>query len=1064
MIRQMASPMLRLLPRNPLNPVLLFGTILAGCGGGSGSTGAGTSPTPPAADFTLSFSPSPATIQAGSSIDLQINASWNGATSAPIAVSFTGLPQGVSASPAGSLSIPAGSTSAALGLTAAAAATLGPVTITATATAQTTTTLQHQYQIPLTVAAPAVPVPTPGRASYILTGETPESIVYDRTHRLLYACVPSLNQVLIIDPATRATLKALPVPAAGQSDLSPDGSQIVVGSDSVAELTFISTASQTITSVVPFTVAEANAGSSFSPELSGPVVTPVFLKGGDVLFLTGNVQSDPPNEGPLYRWSASKGTIAKSNAQPTSLAAAPKSLNRTPDGSKVLVTTTQYEMDIYDAATDSITVRNSEHAAIAGADPANFRFAALDTNGFEILDASLHQLAILPFSTSTANMPYALKFSLDGTELFVAQSGLFSGLYAYRTVDSVHYTVGSLAPLMSFDGNDEVTNDVDSEVPLAIDETNLVYGQGNRGIAIDDPLNYYTSSNPAKGRGFEFFYPDRGPLGIPTTTEPHNLYATNTGVYFFAGASAAVPAGTVGTSNGSAAITAPPINTAGAASIEMVEPDNSFSFYPAAFTYGVQATGIAPSAGPPSGGIIADITAYGLGGGASTVAVTVGGVPAQVTGVQRVGGLLPNPLPYYDVTFIVPPGTAGSQADVTVTASGYSSTLSKAFTYEQQISNYPYPGGLVPNSLVYDPHRRRVYLLTNTQVDVFSLNSNSFLAPIIPPTLNGKTMLTGLDISIDGSLLAIANFSDLSVALLNPDNPSNAPKLVPFGMSSSNGPESVSATSKGTFFIQMAGSLLDELDPHTGTMQQRNSAGARFFRSAGGTQILITSPNSSGGPLSLWNASTDSFSNLTTPGFVYDDAISGDGTTVSYLNHVLGGGNFEFLLDSSYDMLNSVVGEEGLGMGQLDGRFFNSSGALLYIPGTNGIDVYDVHKGTLQREIGVVEPDIGTIYQAATIDDTGTYLFLLTSTGLDVIEDAPPLSVRSASPSPNKVSAGTVITLRGAGFEPGATVTIGGHIVGATVTDAQTLNFTLPSGILDLAITVTNPDGTSYIY
>jgi hypothetical protein len=928
------------------------------------------------------------------------------------------------------------------------------------------------------VSAPQVPLPSPARTSYILTGETPESIVYDQAHKVLYACVPSLDQVLIIDPSTHQTLKALPVPAAGQSDLSPDGSQIVVGSDSVAELTFISTASQTIMRVVPFTVAEANAGSPFSPSLSGPVFNPVFLAGGDVLFHTGSIQSDPPNEGPLYRWSASTGTITKSNAQLTALAAGPPtSLSRTPDGSKVLVTTSQYEMAIYDATTDSISASNSAHAAIAGADPANPRFAAMDTNGFEILDTSLHQLGSLPFSTTTASMPYALKFSLDGTKLFVAQSGMFSGLYAYRTVNTVNYTMGTLAPLMYFEGNDEVSNDVGSENPLAIDETNLIYGQGNRGIAIDDPLNYFTSSTPVGEPGFAFFRPDHGPVGIPTTSQLYNSYAANTGFYFFPGNNAEVPAGTFSGSNGYSFITTPPINTAGPASIEAVASDGSFGFFPAAFTYGVQATGIAPSVGPASGGITSYVTAYGVGGGTPSVTVIVGGVAAKVTGVQPVGGLFPNPLPYYDVAFTLPPGTAGSKADVTVTASGYSSTLTKAFTYEQQISNYPYPGGIVPNGLVYDAHRRYVYLLTHSQVDVFSLNSDSFLAPIIPPTLNGKMMLTGLDISIDGSLLAIANLSDQSVALVNPDNPLNAPKLVPlainlFGRSYPGGPYSVAATSKGTFFIgtsipQISGATgsLYELNPGTGTIQQRsnvgdflNTAGFPLFRSADGTRILIA------GGLSLWNSAMDSFSYIGTPGNFDDGAISGDGTTISYLNDVPGGGTYEFILDNSYNMLNNVVVPEGLGMGLLYGQFLNSSGALLYIPGSHGIDIYDAHKGTLQREIGVVESDIVNISQAATIDDTGTNLFLLTNSGLDVIEDTPPLSVRSASPVPNTASAGTVITLRGAGFEPGATVTIGGRTVPAIVTDARTLNFTLPSIVSDFSFTVSNPDGSSYTY
>ncbi|MDR3775174.1 MAG: IPT/TIG domain-containing protein [Terracidiphilus sp.] len=1055
----------------------LLPLIVTGCGGGGGNSTAPI-PSPPSADFSLTFNPSTATIQTGSSIAVQIKAQWSGATTAPITVSIAGLPQGVTSTPAGSISIPAGSTSATLSLTAALNAALGASTINATATAQIGTSIQHQYSVALAVKAPAVPLPPPARTSYILTGEAPENIVYDRAHKLLYASVPSLNQVLIIDPKLHKILKALTVPAAGQSDLSLDGSQIVVGSDLVAALTFISTASQSITRVVPLTIAE-NGINFFGNAMSQFTQSPVFLSGGDVLFISGYVSSS------LYRWSAVTGGVKVCNGQPSSPGAYPTSLSRTTDGSKVLVTTVQYETDVYDAVTDSVTARNTAHSVFAGADPTSSRFAVDDSNGFEVVDTNLHQLASLPFSTGTASMPYGLKFSLDGSKMFVAQSGLFGGLYALRTVEMENFAMGSQAPLMSFNGNDEVSNDVDSEVPLAIDENDLIYGRGNRGIAIDDPLNYYSSSTPANGRGFEFFKPDAGPVGVATQTSPHNSYAANTGVYFFTSATDVTPSGTVGTgSNGLSTITTPPISRAGPASIEMVEPDGSFSFYPAAYSFGTQALAVEPAAGPASGGISADVIAYGAGGGISAVTVTVGGAPATVTSVVGVGGLNSNPLPVRDITFTVPPGVAGTKADVTLTASGNSSTLAGAFTYEQQISSYPYPSSDVPSSILYDPHRQRVYLLTANQVDVFSLSSRSFLAPIVPPTLNGKMSLTGLDLSVDGSKLVIANLADQSIAIVNPDSPASSPRLVPlviylFGTSYPGGPYSVAATSKGTFFIgtsipQLSGATgsLYELDPGSGALQQRsnistsglNTAGYRLLRSADGTKVFIASPNSTGGPIVLWNSTTDTFAGLTTQGFADDGAISADGTTVGALVDNPGAGLFQFVLDSSFNTLNNIVPPEGLGEGLLYGQFFNPSGALLYVPGNHGIDVYDVHEGTLRKRIAVKEPNIVNIYQAATMDDTGKYLFLMTSNGLDVIEDDAPLSVRSASPSPNTVPAGTVITLRGASFQPGATVTIGGQTVPSTVTDSYTLSFSLPSIVTDLDFTVTNPDASSYSY
>jgi hypothetical protein len=1019
-------------------------------------------------------------MQPGSSLAVQALAVWTGSSAAPVTVSVSGLPAGVTAP--GSIQIPAGNgDTAILSLTASTTATLGSVTITATATAQTTTAIQHQYDIALNVAAPAVPTPIPGRTSYILTGEVPESIVYDRIHKLLYASVPAFNQVLIIDPATHQTVKTLPVPIAGQSDISPDGSEIVVGSDELSTLTFISTATESITKVVPVG-AIVNPAKVFITTVGESVNSPVFLAGGDVLFVSGSTSSDDPNVGPVFRWWTATNTVTEAHGQPQSPGVL---LSRNPDGSKVLVTTTQNEMDMYDAATDSLTARSSAHAGYVTADPVNSRFAVIDTNGFEILDDNLTQLALLPFDFSGATAPsiaYAAKFSLDGSTLFVAESPHNSALYAYQSVNMQSYTLGSKAPLMSFHNNNGSAN-VDSEYPLAIDETNLIYGMGNRGIAIDDPLNYYTTSTPRQGEGFSFFQPDHGPVGVATVTSPYYGAPANSGVYFFTGLTSVTPAGTISqTSDGTSMITTPPITTPGPASIEMVAPDHSFSFFPAAFTFGAQASAVEPAAGPAAGGIVADVIAYGGGGGASAVSVTVGGISAKVLQSAVVGGVLPDPLPEYDITFVVPPGAAGTTVDVTVTASGYSSTLPHAFTYESEIANYPYPGGILPNGIVFDPGRQVAYLLTSSQIDVFSLGSRSFHAPIVPPTLNGKVSLTGMDLSIDGSQLAIANYGDQSIAIVNPDAPGSSPKLVPLtsSLGSQAGPYSVAATSKGTFFVGPAAApgisgsspnWLYELNPVSGSLQQRSisfplqAGGYRMMRSADGSEIYIPNQDSSGGPLALWTAAGDSFTVAMAPTFPVDGALSPDGTTLEGYFIFPSGNPVEYPMDTSFNPLVVAMAPEGLQGASLNhGRFLNPSGALLYIPVMNGIDVFDVHTGLLRRRIGVIEPPDVYIGQAATMDNTGTHLFLMTAGGLDVIDDTPPLSVRSVSPVLTDAGAGTMISLRGSNFEAGATVTIGGHTVSASVKDPQTLTFVLPAAAPGMDFTVTDPDGSSYTY
>jgi hypothetical protein len=1046
---------------------LALGLALTGCSTGGG----GTSSSPPpqsSSDFSISFNPSSWTVQSGGELSVQATIAWTGTSNGSVSLSLGSPPTGISLS-SSPVTIPEGGTSANLILTAATV-TAGPSSIQLIAISSAGKT--HSYTVPLVVTAAAVQPPA-GRTSYILTGQTPESMVYDRAHKIIYAANSALNQVLLIDATRQAVIKTIPVGEPGGMDISPDGSQVVVGTDLLSSLTFISTSTQSVTRVVPFPPL-ANPNLPFL-SMGGAVHTPVFLAGGDVLFINaGGVNIDEP-KGLPYRWSSTTNVISPVPSGTVSGLNSGRDLHRTPDGSKVIIASTENYLFIYDAATNSITAQNTVFAAFVESDPANPRFAALDSNGFEILDTSLQPLATLPFSNSGASQPYGAKFSLDGTQLFVAQSGLFGGLYAYQTVDATHYTLGQQAPLMNLSGNDEQSNNVLSEVPLAITESNLIYGQGNRGIVIDDPLNYYTAPSPANGRGFESFTPNAGPLNTATQTKPYNSYSPTPGVYF-----SGIPALEVTDSN-TLTITTPLISTPGPTNVNIVNADRSFSFYPAAFTFGIQATGLEPAAGPASGGITSDVLAFGVGAGFGNISVTVGGTAAKVLSVAVVGGLVQSPLPYYDVQFIVPPGAANSNVDVTVSGPSGTATLSKAFRYVSAITNYPPPGGDSLDRIVYDTHRKQLYIGAGNHIDVFSTASLSYLTPIVPPTLNGKLTLDGFDISPDGKWLVIANLTDQSIAIVNPDQPSNA-KLIPFGHLDGTyvfGPFAVSATSKGTFFVGLgdsgisgAGNSLYELDPVSGSLQQRTDltinlevSGYRLLRSADASRVLIASPNGSGGPIALWTATTDTFTSLMTPGFVSDAAISGDGTTLGVPVTVeTGGPTYQYVLDSNFNAIANVVAPEGLEGGALFGQFLNQSGSLLYIPVINGIDVEDVHTGFLRKRIGVNEAGNGIVYQAATTDDTGNYIFLLTLNGLDVIEDVPPLSVRSAFPLPNLANAGTVITLRGSNFQPGVVISIEGMSAPATIIDPQTLTFSLPGAVQGNNFVITNPTGETYTF
>jgi hypothetical protein len=110
--------------------VLILLLIICDCGGGGISGGGGgTGPTPPSPDFTLQISSKSLTVVAGGSMSVQVSVTPSGGFSGTVSVAVSGLPSGVTVTPAPPFNV----TSAApqtVTLTASSAANLGTSTIT----------------------------------------------------------------------------------------------------------------------------------------------------------------------------------------------------------------------------------------------------------------------------------------------------------------------------------------------------------------------------------------------------------------------------------------------------------------------------------------------------------------------------------------------------------------------------------------------------------------------------------------------------------------------------------------------------------------------------------------------------------------------------------------------------------------------------------------------------------------------------------------------------------------------------------------------------------------------
>ena len=135
-----------------LDCVFLFSFLLAdlGCGSGGGS---GSQPPPATPDFILGLTPSTVVVTAGSNAQFQVSLAAQNGFTGPAAVTVSGLPSGVTMSPASGFSVSAGNAQT-VTLTAGASVSAQTTSLQVMATSGS---LSHAGTLPLTVNA--VPKP-----------------------------------------------------------------------------------------------------------------------------------------------------------------------------------------------------------------------------------------------------------------------------------------------------------------------------------------------------------------------------------------------------------------------------------------------------------------------------------------------------------------------------------------------------------------------------------------------------------------------------------------------------------------------------------------------------------------------------------------------------------------------------------------------------------------------------------------------------------------------------------------------------------------------------------------
>jgi len=1033
---------------------LWLALFLTACGGGGGSEPPPGPPPLPPADFYLSVEDAAVTVSRGSSVFTWVDAPiWGeGATNYQLQLSVSGLPAGVTAT-FGSSTIPVGSTTTLTLAAASDAPTCSNRQITVVAT-RSADGVAQSAQFRLSVAPP--PGTLPGnRTDFVRLDGQPASAVYDPVHRRVFASNPDFNRVDVIDVATARILTSIPAPKPQGLDLTLDGERVIVGTSTQQLLAIDAAKLEVVERTTLPKVFFSGSGEYVYVAPERPLVT-----ANGTMLMTGPMG--------LVQWKPATRAVVSRNAPGGYMA-------RSADGSKVILASTgsNGQVALYDAATDSFPYSTSFGCFLYGvaANPDGSQFAVASYNGFFILDSGLNVIGSIPVGGYFAGARY----SPDGQWLYIVIDAW--GLPLIVTVESKTLAVVGLAPAyattIAFFTR---VPPLFIEKPLAVDETGLIFGAADHGLAFDDATNYQNLTSDLSAIYASLVTPAQGPLNTPTpVTIPGQAFDIAPDIWFGS------QRGTDPHLDGPfAQATAPPSSVPGPVNVKIVQSTGVVSVIPQGFTYGTEALYLGGSAGSPAGGYTIDIFGYGFLANLSAISVTVGGGNAPVTSVQTFPGEEPYPFPLHHLKVTVPSGSPGP-ADVTVSTPAGSSTLTKAIHYAKSVRDYAAPETFT--HVLYDRFRRRVYLSAGSQVDVFSLDSEAFLAPIVPPSLNGSRQMAGLALTPDGSRLLVANFSDQSVAAIDPDNPAAAVAVlvVPPGTEYNPGPDRIATTSTGKAFITTAesavsgcGGQLRELDLTTLAVTIRADPALdclevctlRIAASTSGERVFIGSPNNDGGPIYIWGAATDTWLHRGLGGLIYDAAASGDGNVFAANVQTSIAPNFR-IVDPQANLVTTLALPETLQyVGErVISQKLNESGSLLYSPFRygKGIDILDVQQGNLRQRIALTQT-FPYAHDALALDETGEHIFLITDAGLTVIEvDAVPLSIASVTPGSGAAAGGTQVTIRGSGFRPGASVTFSDSPASTSFIDANTLQVLTPALPAGLArITVTNPGGDSY--
>lgn len=1028
---------------------LLLVTVLGfvACGGGSSGTQQ-SSPPPPSPDFSLSAAPMSVSLQQGESSSVSISATGTNGFSAEITVKVSGLPQGVTTSPSTLTLTPAQSQT--LTFSASSSATTGNATVTLTGTSGS---LSHSASLTVSVIVPITSNTPPFRMRYVRTdAATPYNlwmnsswIVYNPPTSRFFVTEPDSNRVFVLDASTEAMVGNISVPGAFGIDDTADHTSLYVGTQ-IGDVYVIDPVSMTVTKRYLAGQIGPNGFNAYS----------VRVMADGRLALLGGQGGIPSADGygQFAIWNPVSNSITiyatdySSNDTSETLVCGPLEnigqFTRTPDRTKVVIASIDSDSTL--CQIDEATGTNSYISSGAGfiwqvAISPDGKWIVLPSFGqVFVYDANtLDQVATFVVAGDTSS---AAEFFVgpDSQTLYTSSD---SDVYAYNlnSGQQVGWFPNIVVPF--FLGG-SVRGPIYGPQFQAMDGTGLLVGPMEEGVGFLDTTGLRTG---AVGTQFlnGYLNPATGPTAGDTLTSwtdydgetavesnsapaadavqrsrssPRKLLTSDSTIdVYFGGQNAGSASVSTGSANASQTISvSTPPGAPGRADVYALATDGGVQLLPEGFSYGPTVLEITPNAAAAGGGLGA-IMGYGFGATSATTVpsnlqVTVGGTPATITlFTGNAYEITTPPFPLEALTYTIPPGVAGSSADVTVATSSGSVTVRNGITYLPAVQQYPLSGSALAQG-AYNPQLDVYYFTDATQIQVFSRTSGTWMTPITFPAADAPQRLWGTALSPDGSQLAVADEAGNAIYVLNPTSPSAVQKFaIPQPITGAGrNPIGVAVSDEGMIYFTAVTpggtgySVFYKLDTGSGTVTDyhlgsNEPAGVStpspdiYLRTVLKTDNSTVYGNDDGEVFAIDTATDNVSYAKDNPGCCYGDydlALSSNQAAFAATGYF-----YDVDLNAeSYVGLNL---REMMNISDLYGEKLSPDGTMLFQPTTDGIDILDARLGTLLQRIALPMA-LSPNYDSLVSDGTDNVLVAITGANGDGIAVIDLTSVPEPSP------------------------------------------------------------------